>query len=79
MFSDRSDLEPQVIKLTSSLLANGRRFSPGTPAFSTNKFGHHDIAKILLKVALSTINQSINRVIFVIGLYMYELLGNPTA
>jgi hypothetical protein len=50
-----------VIELTSSLLANGRWFSPGTPAFSTTKFGRHDIAKILLKVALNTINQSTNQ------------------
>jgi len=42
------------------LLAHGRWFSPGTPASSTTKTGRHDIAKILLKVALSTINQSIN-------------------
>ena len=33
------------------LLGNGRWFSPGTPASST-KTGHHDIAEILLKVAL---------------------------
>jgi hypothetical protein len=39
------------------LLALGRWFSPGTPASSTTKTGRHDIAKILLKVALSTINQ----------------------
>ena len=32
-------------------------FSPGTPASSTTKTGHHDIAEILLKVALTTINQ----------------------
>jgi hypothetical protein len=31
----------------------------GTPASSTTKTGRHDIAEILLKVALSTINQSI--------------------
>ena len=42
------------------LLAHGRWFSPGTPASSTTKTGHHDIAEILLKVALNTINQSIN-------------------
>jgi hypothetical protein len=42
------------------LLAHGRWFSPGTPASSTTKTGRHDIAEILLKVALSTINQSIN-------------------
>jgi hypothetical protein len=34
-----------------SLLAHGRWFSPGTPA-STTKTGRHDIAEILLKVAL---------------------------
>ena len=46
------------------LLAHGRWFSPGTPASSTTTTGHHDIAEILLKMALSTIksiNQSINQ------------------
>jgi hypothetical protein len=32
-------------------------FSPGTSASSTTKAGRHGIAEILLKVALSTINQ----------------------
>jgi hypothetical protein len=42
------------------LLAHGWWFSPGSPASSTTKTGHHDIAEILLKVALNTkINQSI--------------------
>jgi hypothetical protein len=43
------------------LLAHGRWFSSGTTALSTTKAGRHDIAEILLKVALSTkkINQSI--------------------
>ena len=41
------------------LLADGRGFSPGTPAFSTTKTGRHDITEILLKVAL-THNKSIN-------------------
>jgi hypothetical protein len=36
------------------LLAQGRWFSPGTPASSTTKTGHHDIAEILLKVVLNT-------------------------
>jgi hypothetical protein len=36
------------------LLAQGRWFSLGTPASSTTKTGRHDIAEILLKVALST-------------------------
>ena len=39
------------------LLPHGRWFSPGTPVFSTTKTGRKDIAEILLKVALSTINQ----------------------
>jgi hypothetical protein len=34
------------------LLAHGRWFSAGTPASSTTKTGGHDIAEILLKVAL---------------------------
>jgi hypothetical protein len=34
------------------LLADGRWFSPGTPASSTITTGCHDIAEILLKVAL---------------------------
>jgi hypothetical protein len=42
------------------LLAHGQWFSPGTPASSTTKTGRHDIAEILLKVALKhkKINQS---------------------
>jgi hypothetical protein len=43
----------------SQLLAHGRWFSPGTPPSSTTKTGRHDIAEILLKVALNTINQSL--------------------
>ena len=41
------------------LLAHGRWFSPGTPASTTTKTGRHDIAEILLKVTLNTINQII--------------------
>jgi len=39
------------------LLAHGRWFSPGTTASFTTKTGRHDIAEILLKVALNTKNQ----------------------
>jgi hypothetical protein len=39
------------------LLAHVMWFSPGTPASSTTKTGRHDIAEILLKVALNTKNQ----------------------
>ena len=47
-------------------------FSPGTPASSTTKTVRHDIAEILLKVALSTkkINQSINQS------YITKFFGN---
>jgi hypothetical protein len=45
------------------LLAHGRWFSP---ASSTTKTGRHDIAEILLKVALSTKNQ-INQSFFFIS------------
>jgi hypothetical protein len=39
------------------LFAHGRWFSPGTPASSTTKTGRHEIAEILLKVALNIKNQ----------------------
>ena len=39
------------------LPTHGRWFSPGTPASSTTKSGRHDIAEILLRVALNTIYQ----------------------
>ena len=38
-------------------LTHGRWFAPGIPASSTTKTGFHDIAEILLKVALSTKHQ----------------------
>ena len=47
------------------LLAQGRWFSPGTPASSTTKTGRHDIAEILLKVALNTKIQIQIRSLFV--------------
>jgi hypothetical protein len=59
------DSQPQVIKVY-QLLGHGRWFSPGTTASSTTKAGRHDIAEILLKVALNTKNQSINQSIDII-------------
>jgi hypothetical protein len=44
------------------LLALGQWFSPGTPASSTTKTGRHDIAEILLKVALK--QQKIKSILF---------------
>jgi hypothetical protein len=59
---------------------HGRWFSPGTPASSTTKIGHHDIAEILMKVTLNTKIQiqmpARTHAVLVMGLY--ELLGNPT-
>jgi hypothetical protein len=52
------DLQPQVIKVY-HLLAHGRWFSPGTPAYSTTKSGRHDIAESDIKHQKS-INQSTN-------------------
>ena len=43
------------------LLVHGQWFSPGTPASSTTKTYRHDLAEVLLKVALNTINQSMNQ------------------
>ena len=45
-------------------LAHGRWFYPGTPASSTIKTGRHEIAEILLKVALSTIKSIKQSTIF---------------
>ena len=38
------------------LPTKGRRFPPGTPVSSATKTDQHDIAKILLKVALNPIH-----------------------
>jgi hypothetical protein len=48
------------------LLAQGRWFSPGTPASSTTKTGRHEIAEILLKVVLK--HQKIKIIIFPNGI-----------
>jgi hypothetical protein len=45
------------------MLAYGRWFSPGTPASSTNKTGRHDIAEILLKVALK--HKKTKKIVFI--------------
>jgi len=52
------------------LLAHGRWFSAGTPTSSTTKTGRHDIAEILMKVALK--HQKINQIIVLFGIYMYN-------
>jgi hypothetical protein len=52
------------------LLAHGRWLSPGTSASSTTKTGRHDIAEILLKVALNTKNENQIK----IGIYKHALV-----
>ena len=49
-------------------LGTGRWISPGTPVASTNKTDHHDMTKILLKVAvniitLTFIKKNVNNII----------------
>ena len=51
-------LDTTLCDKVSQLLATGRWFSTGSPLFSTNKTGRHDITEILLKVALNTIIQT---------------------
>jgi len=56
------------------LLTHGRWFSPGTPASSTTKTGHHDIqnvAEILLKVALKH-QQSVDKNNIYLHGYLYK-------
>jgi hypothetical protein len=57
-------------------LATGWWLSRGTPVSSINKIDHHDMTEILLKVTLSTINQT-NHILlpFIIQWNLY----NPTS
>jgi hypothetical protein len=61
------------------LLAHGRWFSLGTPALFTTKTGRHDIAEILLKVALKhqKSNQIINTKFDSSGVRTAYLSGSP--
>ena len=57
----RGVLDTTLCNKVCQWLAVGQWFSLGTP-ISSNKTDHHDIAEILLKMALNTINQPINRI-----------------
>jgi hypothetical protein len=57
------------------LLAHGRWFPLCTPASFTTKTGCHDIAEMLLKVASSTTNQSINQIQYEDILYDIETMS----
>ena len=52
------------------LLAHDRWFSPGTPPSSTTKTGRHEIAEILLKVALNTKHQIKSHINIYICIYI---------
>ena len=58
------------------LLAHGRWFFLGTPASSTTKTGRHDIAEILLKVALNTKNQKSSTFIYIIYCNREQIIAN---
>ena len=53
-------IQHYMIKLVSDLRQVGV-FFPGTPVSSTNETDRHDIAEILLKVVLNTINQNLKK------------------
>jgi hypothetical protein len=57
------------------LLAHGRWFSPGTPASFTTKTGCHDIAEILLKVALKH-QKSKSGEVYSIQHYVIKFVGD---
>ena len=58
--SEVYSIQHYVIKYVSDFWQAGQWFSPGTPVSSTNKTDRHNIAEILLKVALNTIHLDIN-------------------
>jgi hypothetical protein len=62
--------------LYNQFLADGQWFSPGTPASSTTKTGRHDIAEILLKVALKHQKSNQNQInqLYTKGLTIYSLV-----
>jgi hypothetical protein len=55
-------------------LAAGWWVYPGTPVSSTNRTDHHDIAEILLKVALNTITLTPNILICIPRLSLHSLI-----
>jgi hypothetical protein len=57
------------------LLAHGWWFSPGTPASPTTKTGCHEIAEILLKVALNIKNQNKSGEVYSIQHYVIKFVS----
>ena len=65
-------IQHYVIKFVSDL-QQAEGFTPGTPVSSTNKTDRQDIAEILLKVALNTIDQPI---IFIVLIFVCIIFCN---
>jgi hypothetical protein len=59
-------IQHYVIKFASDL----RWFSPSNPVSSTNKTDRSDRTEILLKVALNTINQTINHMFIIPSIHL---------
>ena len=61
-------------------LAKGRKISPGTSFSSTNKTDRHDIAEILLKVALNTITLTPNPMTYILRILsrLHPQLNRPS-
>jgi hypothetical protein len=57
-------IQQYVIKFVSDWRKVDRWFSPGTPVPSTNKTDHHDIAEILLSLALNTMTLTANHYLY---------------
>ena len=64
-----SDKVYQLLAHGNNTIPSTQWFSPGTPASSNTKTCRHDIhvAEILLKVALNTLNKSINHFFYFIA------------
>jgi hypothetical protein len=60
-------------------LATGRWFSQSTQVSSTNKTSRHDIAEILLNVALSTINQPNQPTIYFAYCHISDVMASVLA
>jgi hypothetical protein len=61
------------------LLAQGQWFSPGTPASSITKTGRHDIAEILLRVALKHQKSKTNLLAIVLSVLITPLVSSNSS
>ena len=61
----RSVLDTTLCDKVCQPLVTGRQYSPGTPVSSTNRTNCHDIAEILLKVALNILTHFLHKCIYI--------------